>query len=321
MFQLSKYTFPPLSALIPSWLTDNPIYHNPDVRTLLFGIGAGFCLFQACSLLKNLLSMLSPPKNLAKRYGKASWAVITGASDGIGKAYAYELARRGFNIVLLARSRQKLEKVAADLTLKYPSTQIKIVVEDFINAAEEGFAERIYSQVKDLDISILINNAGSFYSNYYAKLSLLEIKKMILTNCLSHALITRILLPQLSSREQRSAIITTSSVAAAVPMPYAQAYASSKSFLHFLSEGLAYEHPNIDFLSLKPGAVKTKMGKKVNALEIEMVTPEKLVKKALNTVGTKSSTYGVIKHKLYGWGSEISPGFLVKANAKRNFLK
>ena len=297
-----------LSSSFPRLLTDNPIYNNPTVRTILFTLGAGYAFCKAFYLIKNTLAYLFRfEKDLATRYGRYTWAVITGASDGIGKAFAFELAKREFNIVLVGRNEEKLKNVEKELLAQYPKTQTRVVVKDFSLAYEEGFAEEIYQKIKDLDISILINNAGQSIRGYYHDISLSEIRNVILVNCLAHALITRVLLPKLAARAQKSAIINMASTAASYPRPIVQVYSASKAFHDYLSQGLVYEHPNIDVISLKPGSVATKMtGQKGGRPSMTTITPEQFVDVGLRSLGSLKETHGHWKH-VWRWviGSSV----------------
>ena len=108
-----------------------------------------FSLKTIFGLYKKLRRLL--PLDLS-RYGKGSWAVVTGASDGIGRALCEELALQGFNIVLIARNKEKLEKVAQELNVLNKDILTKIVIADFENSTKEGFFDEIYSQIESLDI-------------------------------------------------------------------------------------------------------------------------------------------------------------------------
>ncbi|KAL0395739.1 UNVERIFIED_CONTAM: Very-long-chain 3-oxoacyl-CoA reductase 1 [Sesamum calycinum] len=124
------------------------------------------------STLKFLLSILKwvyvnflrPGKNL-KKYG--SWALITGPTDGIGKAFAFQLARKGLNLVLVGRNPDKLKEVSESIKSKYGSTQIKNVVVDFSGDLDDGVS-RIKDAIQGLDIGVLINNVGVSYSSCFA---------------------------------------------------------------------------------------------------------------------------------------------------------
>jgi 17beta-estradiol 17-dehydrogenase / very-long-chain 3-oxoacyl-CoA reductase len=105
---------------------------------------------------------LWPRKNLYKRYG-GGWAIVTGASDGIGKGYALQLAKAGFNVCLMARNKERLAEVAAEVRSKY-TVSTKVIVQDFGKLTNEEeineLKAKIEDFVKDHDTSILVNNVG-----------------------------------------------------------------------------------------------------------------------------------------------------------------
>ena len=97
-------------------------------------IGAYYLGMAAYTVCKGIMKyVVLPRRNLSQRYG-SGWALVTGASDGIGKAYCMELAKSGFNIVLMARNHAKLEAVAKEIRNVY-KVQTKIIVYDFMNLA------------------------------------------------------------------------------------------------------------------------------------------------------------------------------------------
>jgi 17beta-estradiol 17-dehydrogenase / very-long-chain 3-oxoacyl-CoA reductase len=128
---------------------------------ICFVLGAIKVLWTLVSYIPSVYNLtLRRPLDITERYGKGTWVVITGCTAGIGEAFSHEFASRGFNIVLLSRSKAKLEKVDADLKKKYPAVRTIIIVADFGNRNDIKFYEDIHEQLKDLDISILINNVG-----------------------------------------------------------------------------------------------------------------------------------------------------------------
>jgi len=253
-------------------------------------------LFKLLSYSKGIFApLLSYRPDLGARYGKGSWAVITGASDGLGKAFACELADHGFNLVLLGHHKEKLEEVSNELKSKHSSLQTKIISRNFEDSHRENFAEEIASHLKDLDVSFLINNAGTSIGGPYLELSSSDIRDLVLVNCLAPALLTRAFLPLLSGRK-KSAMITVSSIAADCPKPNLLLYSASKVFVDYMSRGLIAEHKNIDFLSLRPIKLATQLsGKQAGG---EVVTPEACVKSTLRSLGYTDYTYGNWKHSL-----------------------
>ncbi len=122
-------------------------------------------------LLYALLYVFLFRKDLLRRYGSGSWVVVTGCTDGIGQAFALEFARRGFNIVLVSRSREKLESVARQIASINAKAETRLIVADFCKSYEADFYERIDSQLKDLDISILVNNVGLGHGGNFEEIS------------------------------------------------------------------------------------------------------------------------------------------------------
>ncbi|PON91413.1 Short-chain dehydrogenase/reductase [Trema orientale] len=117
------------------------------------------------SLFKSSINFLRwiwiiPPKNL-KEYG--SWAMITGATDGIGKALAFELASKGLNLVLVGRNPSKLEVTSREIRKVVEEVEVKSIVVDLAKCRGEELVDIIYKEIKGLDIGILINNAGLGY--------------------------------------------------------------------------------------------------------------------------------------------------------------
>ena len=279
-------------------ITDNALYQNENLRLGLFSIGAIFVLFKTLSYTRAVLTPLFRfPKDLVARYGKNSWAVVTGASDGIGKGYAIELARRGFNVVLVGRNEAKLKAVAQEVKQGAPQAQLRVVVADFVDAYKEGFAEEIEKQVRGLDVSILVNNAGLGEGRgYYHNVSIGTIRDLVMVNALAHAVITRAFLPRLLTRSNKSAIINTSSIGGSIPISFNAVYSGTKAFHDFLSRALSYEYPNLDIMSCKPATVLTKMMDVPDAPGA--ITVEQYVAVTLGQLGHMNQTFGHWKHRV-----------------------
>ena len=126
-----------------------------------------------------------PRKNLYARYG-GGWALITGASDGLGKQYAFELAKEGFNIILMARNRQKLMSVAQEIEAAYPSTKTAILIFDFAALATDESIKKleriVTDEAQDKDVSILINNVGVNRSQVLHKFSVEQLTDLVNVN-------------------------------------------------------------------------------------------------------------------------------------------
>lgn len=167
-----------------------------------------------------------------------SWAVVTGASDGIGKAYCHLLAERGFNIVLVARNQEKLDKVAAEIT----GVQTRVVVQDLSQITSFEKAQELVQKIpEDLDVGILINNAGYADIGPFFDHEPAEIESILNLNTLALVFITKALLPRLERKTFRSGIINVSSCAGTFPLVGMLAYSISKISVSYLSQGLAFE--------------------------------------------------------------------------------
>lgn len=246
-------------------------------------------------LLFFIWKLIRPRKDLASRYGRGSWALVTGASDGIGKQIAIQLSRCGFKIILIARNPQKLRAVADLMT-----TECQIVVADFTHAAKDDFIEAIISQTQGKDISILVNNVGVDLFDQFHKLEDREIKELITINCLPLTLLTRRLLPVMRSRRPlRSAVVNVTSLAGEFPTSYFNVYSASKAFGDFLTKSISFEYPEMDIISLKPSEVSTNMTFN-RPPDLLTITPQDCASGLLRQLGYGEDTNGDWRHELQG---------------------
>src|SRR5881397_3269399 len=131
-----------------------------------------------------------------KSYGE--WALVTGASAGIGTAFARRLAAQGVNVVLVARRADRLEALAAELRDKH-GVRTRVVPEDL---EREGVAERLVEWARDLEIGILVNNAGFSTVGRFERVPRENILGMIRVNCLAVAALTHAFLPAMQARRR-----------------------------------------------------------------------------------------------------------------------
>ncbi|XP_044130952.1 very-long-chain 3-oxoacyl-CoA reductase-like isoform X3 [Bufo gargarizans] len=234
--------------------------------------------------------------NLKKKYG--GWAVVTGATDGIGKSYAKELARRGFDVVLISRNAEKLQKVAQEIE-KESRRKTKIIPVDFTGGPE--IYPKVEKALKDLDIGILVNNVGmNYHPDVCRFLEVPDINKRLsdIMNCnvLSMVHMTRIVLPRMVERK-KGLIINLSSAAGARPYPVIAMYGATKVFMDFFSRSLYYEYRSdgITVQSVLPHFVSTNMTGNISS-NILVKTSDDYVREALNTVGYTHRTNGCLSH-------------------------
>lgn len=185
-----------------------------------------------------------------------STALITGASGGIGQAFAEELAAQNINLVLVSRSEEKLNKLAQQLQARY-KIQVDVIVKDL---TEPGATQAVYDtvQAKGLRINLLINNAGFGDYGDFAERDGERQLKMIQLNIIALVDLTHKLLPEMRKRRSGS-IINLSSLSGFQPIPYLSVYAASKAFILSFSQALWAENRDygVRVLVVCPGPVET----------------------------------------------------------------
>lgn len=244
-----------------------------------------------------------------KRYGQ--WAVISGSTDGIGKAMAMELARRGLSIVVIGRNEEKLANTKSALQAEPNVGEVMTVKIDLSDASPQNYERvRLELDPDNRDIGILINNAGfaSPKLDRYAGFDMDEIRNTVNVNILATLYFTRMILPGMLKR-RRGLILNVSSALGSVPMPYSQVYPATKAFIDSFTQSLQIEYSSypVDIIHLSPGTVQTKLaaGPLVNEPNpnlfwpLPIISPDYYAKTALNAVTTKiKSISGTIIHGL-----------------------
>jgi hypothetical protein len=183
-------------------------------------------------------------------------ALVTGASMGIGAAFARELAARQYNLVLVARSQDKLLAIAEELQTRH-SIKVQVIVGDLTDAKTPQF---IFETVTSWDwsIDLLINNAGfGDYGEFTTRERTRQLA-MIQLNIMALVELTHLFLPTMQARRSGS-IINVASIAAFQPMPYLSVYAATKAFVLSFSEAIRAEnrHLGINVQCLCPGATES----------------------------------------------------------------
>ncbi len=168
---------------------------------------------------------------------KDKWALVTGASAGIGVALARELAARGANLILTARRLDRLQTLADELTAK--GAQVRVVSADLFDPAAP---EQIYAATvgAGLQVDILINNAGLGQYGTFHQCPLEQEIQQVRVNCEAVVRLTRLFVPHMVERRQ-GWILMLASTASFQPLPYFNTYAATKVFDRFFAEGLAAE--------------------------------------------------------------------------------
>ncbi|EDV25139.1 uncharacterized protein TRIADDRAFT_26050 [Trichoplax adhaerens] len=284
-----------------------------NLYEILGHLGATYIIIRISLTLWHFLRLFVLPKlGFRLRLTKlGQWAIVTGSTDGIGKAYARELAHRGMNVLLISRNKDKLKAVKEELE-SHCHHEIKTLAIDF-NQPKKIY-QTISSEIQNLDVGILVNNVGIAYEypSYYDELSDQILEQILNINVISAMEMTRLVLPKMIENK-RGAIVNVASIAASVPMALMSVYSSSKAFLDFFSRSLnvEYNKDSIIIQSLIPGLICTKLSK-VNKINLFAPSPETYAKQAVNTIGLCDRTTGYWPHELQYTYIRFMPTFWVQ---------
>lgn len=234
-----------------------------------------------------------------KKYG--DWAVVTGATDGIGLAYAEEFAKHGMNVCLISRTLKKLEDCAADIKKKYPKVATKVIQADF-NSSDESIYSTIDAELATVDVGVLVNNVGISYEfpEYMHLLTKERVDSMIRMNVIATTRMTHLILPKMVDRK-RGAIVNIGSAAGSMRTgnPLLSVYSATKAYVDFFSKSLNTEYASkgIDVSCHIPYFVTTKLAK-IRHASITVPTPAAYAKAAVKAIGSGASVTPVLAHKL-----------------------
>lgn len=207
---------------------------------------------------------------------KTNTALITGASSGIGFELARLHASKGGDLVLVARSQNKLEQMKLDLEARY-SIAVTIIVED-LSKPDSALSVFSQTQAADLTVDVLINNAGVGGHGNFHERSLTDEQAMMQLNMVSLTELTHYYLQGMVERN-RGKILNVSSTASFLPGPLQAVYYATKAYVTSFSQAIAEEvkHANVTVTALCPGAVATGF---VEAADLEGVEVFKQAKSA-----------------------------------------
>lgn len=190
-------------------------------------------------------------------------ALVTGASSGIGRDMAKELAKRGYNLILVARDNKKLEEVSEEIKNNY-KVEAKIIQKDL--SIKQNCVD-LYNEVKNEDIDILINNAGFGVHGPIIETDLNKEINMLETNIMAVHILMKLFLEDMV-KKNKGKILNVSSMAAFAPGPLMAGYYSSKAYVYRLSECVKTElkmmKSNVKISVLCPGPVRTNFNKVAN---------------------------------------------------------
>lgn len=221
---------------------------------------------------------------LKSKYGE--WAIITGASSGIGLELATQLATAGFNLIINSRQLDKLQEVERRLK-SFSKIEVKIVASD---VSETEGIDKIIQASQGLNVGLLVVSAGYGTSGNFTDSSLHSELNMLKVNCEALLSITHYYSQQFV-KQKRGGIILMSSMVAFQGTPFAANYAATKAYVQTLAEALAVELKphNIDVLAAAPGPVESGFSQRAN-MEMSMsLTPQQVGVPILKALGRKTT--------------------------------
>ncbi len=234
----------------------------------------------------------NPPDRLCANYGP--WAVVTGASDGIGRAMARELAASGLNLVLCARRRNELDLLGAELSAAFG---VETLVVD-ADLSDPAGVEKLLKTTETLEVGLLVAAAGFGTSGPFLDNPLEEELAMLDVNCRAVAALAHHFGRGMAER-RRGGLVFMSSLLAFQGVARAAHYAATKAYVQSLAEGLRAElRPfGVDVVASAPGPIRSGFGARAGMTMASAGTPESVARETLRSLG-RSGT--------------VRPGFLSK---------
>ena len=230
---------------------------------------------------------------------RSSWAVVTGASDGIGKEFALQLSQRGFNILLVSRTESKLQSLAETIQAKSPRPNAtKILAMDFASNNDADY-QKLKEVVDTLDVAILINNVGKSHDIPvpFTQTSQDEMRDIITINCMATLRVTQIVAAGMIQRK-RGLILTMGSFGGLLPTPLLATYSGSKAFLQQWSTALGSElGPQGITVELVQSYLVTSAMSKIRKPSWMVPSARSFVKAVLGRLGRTGGAQG------WGWTS------------------
>ena len=280
------------------------------INQLIWSIGILTLIVVFLQLFKFIIPYLRPSQ-LLKYKTEDAYSLITGATEGIGKAIAIELANNGFNVIIHGRNVEKLKSVENEIITKNTTCKVIYLVHDGSQSNKMDI-----SPISHLPITILVNNVGIGPISELTEMSNQEIDKTIMLNTTFPSQLTRDLIPFF---KKPALILNVSSYAGLLPPPYLAVYAGTKAYNNAFSISLARELENIEVISLLTGSVNTGSNRK--PISLMRPSAETYAKCVLNRVGCgRQSIMPYWQHTIQTFLISILPqNFIDKAT--KNALK
>jgi uncharacterized protein len=244
----------------------------------------------------------APRSDWCRRYGP--WAVVTGASEGIGRAFAQDLAKRGVHLVLVARRGPMLQGLAEELQRAH-GIRCRVLVADL--AHPEG-VEAVVSGTEDLDIGLLVAAAGFGTSGPLLRSSPETERAMLDVNCAAVLTLAMHFGARFAARG-RGGLVFLSSLLAFHGVPGAAHYAATKAYVQTLAEGLRVElaASGVDVVASAPGPIRSGFADRARLRMSVALAPEVVARVTLAALGRRTTVRPGWLSKLLGWSLAMLP--------------
>lgn len=236
-----------------------------------------------------------------QRYGR--WAIVTGASSGIGRACALEAARRGLDVVIVARREDELRRLAAEIAAIGRASRIMAA-----DLADPDAVAGVMADIADLDIGLLVAAAGFGTAGDFLAIDTRQELEMIDVNCRAVFQLVRGLAPRMAAR-RRGGIVLFGSIVAFQGVARAANYAATKAYAQVLAEGLHRELKplGIDVLASAPGPVNTGFAARSDLQMGAATSAETVARATLNALGKRAIVRPGLLSKLLIYGLATAP--------------
>ena len=248
------------------------------------------------------------------------FALITGASSGIGLAFSRELASRGHNTLLVSNQQIELENTAEELRDKYNVSAETL----FIDLARQEAAQEVFDhcQKNGFEVEILINNAGIFFYKTLDEVDKMLIDKILYLHIFTPTLLSKLFVTDWKNSQKSGYIINMASIAAWMKLPGISLYSATKSYVRTFSEAIReeFDSKQISVTAVCPGAVATdlyNLSAKYQKIGINLgiiITPAKLAKRAVNKMFKRKKQYipsGLVNRPAIALTAKL-PHFLIQ---------
>ena len=251
-------------------------------------------------------------RNFKKKYGE--YALVTGTTSGIGKAFAYQLAQKGLNLVLVARRQQMLDEIVRDITSRFNVKALALPLD--LTSPEALHQLDVFT--RDLSVGLLIPNAGFELHGHFLNNNLAEHTKMMQLNMVVPLQMAHLFGSRMA-RQKRGGILFISSTFGLQSVPYFANYAATKAYILALGQALREEmRPyKVDVTVLAPGLTRTAMvdhmqGVDMGKMPVKEMTPEKVAKTGLRALCRHSLAIPGGRNKMFNiMGKYTTPRYML----------